>query len=97
MAVFPRSGGRGEGAQLREARPVPCTWHAVVELAAPRVRCLTCLACAAQVINLLRTGAIDRGIEQGITAETIAEHNEKALLAEGLAEVERNFKGLSES
>ena len=43
------------------------------------------------LINLLRTAAIDRGIAKGITAESIREHNEAALRAEGLAAVQHEY------
>jgi hypothetical protein len=43
------------------------------------------------IINLLRTEAIDRGIAKGITAESIREHNEEALLEEGLEGVQQAF------
>jgi hypothetical protein len=46
------------------------------------------------LINLLRTAAIDRGIDKGITADTIREHNEQALREEGLAAVRERFLGL---
>mmetsp|Transcript_17042 Transcript_17042/g.25022 ORF Transcript_17042/g.25022 Transcript_17042/m.25022 type:complete len:139 (+) Transcript_17042:213-629(+) len=45
------------------------------------------------IINLLRTEAIDRGIEKGITAESIRDHNEKALRGEGFAAVQQAFLG----
>mmetsp|Transcript_14684 Transcript_14684/g.22819 ORF Transcript_14684/g.22819 Transcript_14684/m.22819 type:complete len:207 (-) Transcript_14684:321-941(-) len=49
------------------------------------------------VINLLRTQAIDRGIEKGVDAASIADHNEEALLEEGLEQVAETFASLSDS
>jgi hypothetical protein len=46
------------------------------------------------IINLLRTEAIDRGIEKGITAESIRDHNEEVLRTEGLAAVQQAFMGV---
>lgn len=46
------------------------------------------------VINLLRTSMIDKGIERGATAEVIAEHNEKALRAEGHSSIRKEWAKL---
>jgi hypothetical protein len=43
------------------------------------------------MINLLRTEAIDRGIDEGITADSIHDHNEEVLRAEGLDAVRLAF------
>jgi hypothetical protein len=43
----------------------------------------------------LRTAAIDRGIERGVTAERIARDNEESLLAEGMEGVVTVYEGLA--
>lgn len=49
------------------------------------------------MINLLRTAAIDRGIERGVTAERIAEDNERTLLEEGMEGVVEVFNKLNDA